>query len=208
MTTEIGNQENQKLYAKAVQQSLQGKWTRWESIVSRDMSFNSLLRSSPKLVSFTLGVTFDTAGSPANLKRWGLADSDSCSLCNKQKCTVAHILTGCKVALASGRFRFRHDSVLKVLAHHILLASKNSAPPARKVPMVFVQAGSRSRNKPSKIQQPEGLLSGATDWILLADVDKSLIFPKHIFETSLRPDLVIYSNSSRTLIIIELTCPM
>jgi hypothetical protein len=104
VTTEIGKQENQKLYAKAVQQSLQGKWTRWESIVSRDMSFNSMLRSSPKLVSFTLGVTFDTVGSPANLKRWGLSDSDNCSLCGKPKCTVGHILAGCKVSLASGRF--------------------------------------------------------------------------------------------------------
>ena len=208
MTTEIGKQENQKLYAKAVQQSLQGKWTRWESIVSRDMSFNSMLRASPKLVSFTLGVTFDTAGSPANLKRWGLSDSDNCSLCGKPKCTVGHILAGCKVSLASGRFRFRHDSVLKVLAHHILLASKNNARPRSARTVEFVRAGSVAKNNPKKVLPPEGILSQASDWILLADVGKQLVFPSHVCVTSLRPDLVVYSNSLRKVVIIELTCPM
>ena len=100
VTNKIGEQENQKLVAKAAQQSLQGKWTQWEGVVQRDMSFNSLLRSFPQLVSFILGVTFDTVGFSANIKRWGLLDEESCSLCDAKKCTVGHILTGCLVALA------------------------------------------------------------------------------------------------------------
>ena len=122
---QIGKQENQKLVAKAVQQSLQVRWTRLEGLFQRDLSFNSLLRSFPQLVSFTLSVTFVMVGFPANLKRWGLSNEESCCLCDAKKCAVGHILTSCFVALASGRYRFRHDSVLKVLAHHILSYQQN-----------------------------------------------------------------------------------
>ena len=41
----------------------------------------------------------------------------------------------------------------------------------------------------------------------MADIDKQLKFPSHIFVTLLRPDIVIYSNARRILIMIELTCP-
>ena len=113
------------------------------------------------------------------------------------------------MALGSGRFRFRHDSVLKVLAHHILLASKDKARPKTPKSVEFVQAGSAtSGGRAINTQEAEGILSQASDWILLADVGKSLIFPSHIYETSLRPDIVLYSNRTRVLIIIELTCPM
>ena len=34
-----------------------------------------------------------------------------------------------------------------------------------------------------------------------------IIFPGHIAITSLRPDLIVFSNSMKRIIIIELTCP-
>ena len=91
VTNKIGEQENQNLVAKAAQQSLQGRWTRREGLIQRDMSFNSLLRFFPCLVSFILGVTFDTIGFPAIITRWGLSDEKSCSLCDANKCTVTSL---------------------------------------------------------------------------------------------------------------------
>ena len=70
VTNKIGAQENQNLVAKAAQQCLQGRRTRLEGMVQRDMSFNSILRSVPRLVSFILVATFDTIGFPANIKLW------------------------------------------------------------------------------------------------------------------------------------------
>ena len=67
-------------------------------MVQWDMSFNSLLRLFPQLVSFILSVTFDTVVLPA--KQWGLVDKESCSSCDAKKYTNGHILTGCLVALA------------------------------------------------------------------------------------------------------------
>ncbi|KAL7831254.1 hypothetical protein SRHO_G00307570 [Serrasalmus rhombeus] len=42
-------------------------------------------------------------------------------------------------------------------------------------------------------------------WQLRVDLDKSLVFPPNIAVSSLRPDLVLWSNSCRRVYIIELT---
>ena len=78
----IRQHEGQKLYAKAVSQKVQGKWTKWVNIIQRDMSWSVLLRSSRHIISFSLGVTFDTLGTPVNLNRWNLCDTDVCELCD------------------------------------------------------------------------------------------------------------------------------
>ena len=53
-----------------------------------------------------------------------------------------------------------------------------------------------------------GILHKSPSWNVLADIpSKSLMFPAHIALTELRPDLVIFSNSTRIVILIELTCP-
>ena len=87
--------------------------------MKRDMSWSSLFKASPRLISFGLGVTYDTIGSPQNLKRWGLVDSAECELCGANVCGTAHILSGCSVSLETGRYRKRHDAVLRILAHAI-----------------------------------------------------------------------------------------
>ena len=40
-----------------------------------------------------------------------------------------------------------------------------------------------------------------------ADLDKQLKFPKEVIPTSLRPDIVLWSISMRTVIMVELTVP-
>ena len=45
------------------------------------------------------------------------------------------------------------------------------------------------------------------DWILLDDLRRRLVFPAHIAQTSKRPDIVLYSSSTRALVMVELTCP-
>ena len=43
--------------------------------------------------------------------------------------------------------------------------------------------------------------------MVLEDLKGNLLFPKHIVVTKKRPDIVVFSNSKRRIIIIELTCP-
>ena len=59
----------------------------------------------------------------------------------------------------------------------------------------------------SKRTYPVGILHQASDSLLLADLDGNCCFPIHIAFTQLRPDITIFSNASRKVIIVELTCP-
>ena len=43
-------------------------------------------------------------------------------------------------------------------------------------------------------------------WELRVDLDRKLVFP-NIVETNLRPDAVLVSQQSKTLVVIELTVP-
>jgi ubiquitin C-terminal hydrolase len=70
----------------------------------------------------------------------------------------------------------------------------------------WVKAGST----PKKITSPPvGLLNQANDWKILVDLQSLLIFPVHIAKPPKgdRPDIVIYCNSLKIVIIIELTSP-
>ena len=67
----------------------------------------------------------------------------------------------------------------------------------------FVRPGHKSqgRSRPSF-----GVLEKAKDWVLLADIGPTmLIFPAEIFPTSERPDIVLYSIKTKTVILIENT---
>ena len=53
---------------------------------------------------------------------------------------------------------------------------------------------------------PVGILHQASDWVILADIDSNYCFPLHFAFTQLRPDITIFSNVLRKVILIELTC--
>ena len=52
-----------------------------------------------------------------------------------------------------------------------------------------------------------GTLHQSIDWLYVADLDKKYNFSLHITYTELRPDITIYSNLAKKVILIELTCP-
>ena len=49
------------------------------------------------------------------------------------------------------------------------------------------------------------LLNGASDWKVSADLKTSLQFPVHIIQTEKQPDIVAWSDSKKTVLLIELT---
>jgi hypothetical protein len=72
----------------------------------------------------------------------------------------------------------------------------------------FVRKG---ESKKSGSQKPEcvsqSVLECANDWKLLVDFDsKKAEFPPAILATPLRPDIVLWSQMSRVVVLIELTC--
>jgi hypothetical protein len=56
-------------------------------------------------------------------------------------------------------------------------------------------------------EKRRSLLEFANDWQLVDFKDDKMVFPPSICPTQLRPDAVIWSALSRTVILLELTCP-
>ena len=52
-----------------------------------------------------------------------------------------------------------------------------------------------------------GLLIAAQDWQLNVDLGRQLKFPETIAVTTLRPDMVLMSETSRPVVLLELTVP-
>ena len=67
----------------------------------------------------------------------------------------------------------------------------------------FVKQGT----KPTKSKKKSfvGLLHFASDWKLLADIGDPLVIPTFLTISTLRPDVLLYSRTSKTVIIIGLT---
>ena len=221
----VAEQAEEAYYVKAVMSSLQGTWTMWKSFTQRSLSWRSLVYGDTKLFRFCIGATFNTLASPSNLVRWKIDLGAGCALCGG-KGTIPHILSGCKQALAGGRYRYRHDNVLRVICHHIsgfinnLPSTSASRPralvrrleshcsvPQDLLPVDFVREGAVSTGRWSSTHGRLGLLLQGKGWKFMSDLGNRLVFPPHIVVTSLRPDIVIYSDGAKTVIMIELTCP-
>ena len=67
-------------------------------------------------LSFLLRAGTDTLPTPLNLKRWRIRVDSRCHLCMNRSPTVHHILSNCPEALKQGRYTWRHDCALTVLA--------------------------------------------------------------------------------------------
>ena len=104
-------------------------------------------------------------------------------MCKKNICTTSQILGACKVALSQGRYTYRHDGVLKTLVSEFIK---------------FVKQGTISK-KSKKVSF--GILHQASDWVLLDDLD-NLVIPSFIAVSSLRPDILLFSMSTKKVVIL------
>ena len=139
-----------------------------------------MLGCHPGQFSFILRAASDTLPTAVNLKRWRIQCSAKCSLCDCTRPTTAHILNGCPIALSQGRFTFRHDQVLHCLASGIstLVGQPNTIHVYADLP------GMRASEAPPST------------------------IPTSLMVTPYRPDIVLYSEITHTVVLFELTCPL
>ena len=174
----------------------------------------ALLYALPQeLFKFMINSTHNVLPTPDNLKRWGKTVVDiKCNLCGSAGATLKHILNGCPVALNQGRFTWRHDNILQCLVKELqpkIDKINSSDKPNKSIKDSFIKFVKEGRitTKERSSYKP-GLLYTANDWIITYDqTHHPLIFPPHIVQTSLRPHLIIHSNTTRQVILIELTVP-
>lgn len=184
----------------------QGAWTRWEQAMEHKVTWTDLWKAEPHRITFLIRAVYDVLPSPANLFTWGKVETPNCPLCSARG-TLEHILSSCAKALGQGRYTWRHNQVLKPIAEAIskgISSSRQMRNATHAIP--FVKAGEQPRAG-HKRAAAAGILATARDWQLSVDLEKQLKFPQHIVSTTLRPDILLVSESSKNIIIMELTVP-
>ena len=199
----VKEKEEESRVVKIAQLSKQGQNLRWE-VPQRRISPNNLINMSEESLKFIIKAVHDLLPTPANKNKW-FGTSEMCSLCGGNA-TLSHILSGCTVALTQGRYKWRHDKVLKEIASSIDSKIKENAKrqTGKKRLIQFVKAGQKGEKE--NFQQ-ESYLSEAKDWKLTADLDRGLRIPSQVCITNLRPDIIFVSNKSKQMGIVELTVP-
>ncbi|VDI83021.1 Hypothetical predicted protein [Mytilus galloprovincialis] len=128
----------------------------------------------------------------------------TCTLCKDKPASLQHVLSACPVALKDGRYTWRHDSVLKTIAAKLDTTRRKKRKMQKNITFVnFVRAGEKKDNQAEGL----GILGTASDWQMTADIHQRMSFPAEIAATSLRPDIVIWSQGTRQAVLLELTVP-
>ena len=190
----------------------------------QDLSWQRLIHNwSDAELRFALQATMDTAPTVTNLRRrWGVSKVDpACILCGKPA-TLRHVLNGCPVAVHQVRYTWQHNSVLSAICHRLntfweqrstQLAVQATVATKEKARYIqSVRAGQRLQ-APTHITQrkplaSQAILLQANDWTFLCDLEGQLQFPIEAAVTSLRPGVVLFSRSSKTIDLLELTVPL
>ena len=159
------------------------------------------------------GVTYDrrsSKGFHSNLSQWKLANPSRCGMCEGHG-TLQHILSACPRALGQGMYTWRHDQVLLVIAKAVEkaaeVANQESGESDEGRHIHFVSEGGGTDQKAGRPQKRVKILQGGCNWKVESDLSGRLVFPVAAAITLLRPDLVIWSDAARVLIVGKLTVP-
>lgn len=109
---------------------------------------------------------------------------------------MEYILSSCSGGLREGRYHWRHDQVLETIAEAIStrLESVKWCRTSKKT-ITFVRVGVQPSATKRTISA--GLLNLTSIWQVLVDLERQLMFPRHIAVTTLQPDIVLISDSSK-----------
>ena len=182
----------------------QGAQLGWE-VPERRIGHREILEMPEGRLKFLVKAVYDLLPTPSNKNMW-YGTEESCHLCGGVG-TVNHILSGCPTALAQGRYKWRHDEVLRELAQTVEERRRDHNKDEKRVgaEIVFVKAGEKKKKAVKSV--PRSYMEGARDWRLQVDLDRKLKVPHNIVETELRPDMLLISETSRRMGLIELTVP-
>ncbi|MEL7079400.1 MAG: Ulp1 family isopeptidase, partial [Cyanobacteria bacterium J06582_2] len=196
--------EEDRRRVKMVSLAKQGAHTRWE-VPEKKLSHREIISRSETSLKFLVKSVYDLLPTPANKNKW-FGTEESCKLCGENG-TMVHIQSGCRVALAQGRYRWRHDQVLRVIAHGVdtKRLNHNKQPRIVEKKIQFMKEG--EKKTPIQKRVPHSYLDGAVDWKLMVDLDGNLKFPRQVAITNQRPDMILMSEMTKRIGLIELTVP-
>ena len=165
------------------------------------------MKTSDASFKFLVKAVYDLLPTPSNKNTW-FGTEEKCTLCG-QEGTLNHILSGCKVALAQGRYKWRHDQVLRTIANAVedIRKRKNNNHNKTRERMHFLKEGEKTNREEKGQKHEDSYLNSANDWKLEVDLDGRLKVPTEITTTNQRPDMMIISKQTKQVGFIELTVP-
>ena len=179
----VREEEEERRLVKIAGFSKQGRSLDWE--VQKRVLKDADMRTTPAAqLQFSIKAIYDLLPTPQNKNLWYRTDVHCCHLCG-EKGTLNHIMTGCKIALAQGRYTWRHNNVLRILGEYVDSKRKeiNSLPWKKRSWIKFQKSGDQS--KPAKPVMQDSFLGGARDWKIQIDLPGTpVIVPSHIAATS------------------------
>ena len=198
--------EEERRTVKMTGLAKQGSHMRWE-VPARKLSPREVVMMPEDRLKFLVKSVYDLLPTPQNKSIWFGEEEARCRQCGENG-SLTHILSGCKVALADGKYKWRHDQVLKEIALSVdEKRRKHNAAPGEKGggKIDFIRSGEKKKKAaPSPLRS---YLDGAGDWSLKVDLDNRLRVPERVSETNLRPDMLLISDSTKRMGIVELTVP-
>jgi len=132
------------------------------------------------------------------------------------------VLAGCPGAKAQGRLTYRHNSVLKtlldVVSEQLRRINSGLVELAAPSDLRFVSEHGKVYNGGKSLAAAQAknvaeLLQRADDWTVRVDIpdlgeQTYQVYPADVSEETKRPDMLITSVATRTLICVELTVPL
>ena len=86
------------------------------STISLNSIWSAVQSKLPKnIFNFTIRYVNNTLPTRKNLQKWGISTTSECAFCLSPK-SLLHVVAGCNTYLNEGRFTWRHDSVLNLIA--------------------------------------------------------------------------------------------
>lgn len=194
---EVRSMQEEKRREKTAQLKSQGRSMGWEGVIERKLAWNDIWKMDMVRVGFLLKSVWDCLPTKRNLKLWKYVDSSKCERCGEQE-NLEHVLCACKPALAEGRYTWRHNRVLEVVAE---ILRENVMIDDDENKIRFVREGEVCQKG-----EKTGLKKGE-EWEVMVDLKERLVFPQEIVITNLRPDMVLINRKLKKVVMVELTVP-
>ncbi|XP_078665283.1 uncharacterized protein LOC144907786 [Branchiostoma floridae x Branchiostoma belcheri] len=203
---EVKRMEEEGRKVCAVSQKQQGAWVNWEDCLDRKLTWNDVWKIPDCRLSFLIRAVYDVLPCPRNLSRW-YSREEACQLCGTPKANLKHTLSACTTSLQQGRFTWRHNKALRVLAAALEVRRRKAGSREETQKQTFIPFVKEGQRATQGVRRScEGLMRKG-EWEMAVDLDKRLVFPRNICETTLRPDIVLWSSVQKTVLVIELTIP-
>ena len=175
----LKQERNKDIEEHASTQETQGQWNQLVHLQADEVPFKALTYGlSEATFRWLHKAATDTLPCGSYLRRINRVMNNACNLCGHSPESLKHVLNSCPYSLTSGRYSWRHDSILKFLKSS--LSTHHSNPDSATI----------TADLPNNYTRP---------------TQSTRTIPEDILLTEQRPDLTIINRKIKQITLVELS---